>query len=94
VDITIQAKLLKLIEARRFRRVGDTRERPADVRIIAATHHHLGRRAHGGLFREELFHRISVLAEDQHMGRAAQRLGIARSTCYQKLRALGIPPRR
>jgi DNA-binding NtrC family response regulator len=202
MDIAIQAKLLKLIEDRRFRRVGDTRERRADVRIIVATHHHLRRRVQDGLFREDLFYRISVLPlnmpalrfrsgdipalarrilaqlsielgrpepvltpgaervlmvhswpgnlrelrneleramlacgdgpietrhlalepatvpqrfdgsphgtlvdvqrayiqsvldEEQHVERAAQRLGIARSTFYQKLRALGISPRR
>jgi DNA-binding NtrC family response regulator len=61
MDGPIQAKLLKVIEERRFRRVGATRERHADVRIITATHHNLLQRVRDGLFREDLYYRICVL---------------------------------
>lgn len=61
MDLPIQAKLLKVIEEKRFRRIGDTRERHADVRIIAATHHDLHQRVADGLFREDLYFRICVL---------------------------------
>jgi len=61
MDPPIQAKLLKVIEERRFRRVGETRERHADVRVIAATHHTLLQRMRDGLFREDLYYRIAVL---------------------------------
>ncbi len=196
MDVPIQAKLLKIIEEKRFRRIGDTRERRADVRIIAATHHDLPQLVREGRFREDLFYRIGVLSlripplrrrradigalaariveslardldrplpeisratvrelelrpwhgnlrelrntlerallavesgpieprhleperpattaggtleamerayiqhvldEEQHVERAAERLGIPRSTFYQKLRALGLSPRR
>jgi transcriptional regulator of acetoin/glycerol metabolism len=49
---------------------------------------------HGTLVDVQRAYIQSVLDEEQHVERAAQRLGIARSTFYQKLRALGISPRR
>lgn len=61
MDSAIQAKLLKVIEEKRFRRIGDTRERHADVRIIAATHHDLLARVREGKFRADLYYRINVL---------------------------------
>jgi len=61
MDLAIQAKLLKVIEEHRYRRVGDTRERRADVRVLVATHHHLLDRVHEGLFREDLYYRVSVI---------------------------------
>jgi len=61
MDVAVQAKLLKVIEDQRFRRVGEVRERRADVRIIAATHHNLARRVREGLFREDLYFRLDVL---------------------------------
>ena len=61
MDLPVQAKLLKVIEERRFRRVGETRERQADVRVITATHHTLLQRVRDGLFREDLYYRIAVL---------------------------------
>src|SRR5438477_566597 len=61
MDAPIQAKLLKVIEEKRFRRVGETRERHTDVRVIAATHHNLLQRVREGLFREDLYYRIGVL---------------------------------
>ena len=61
MDLPIQAKLLKVIEEKRFRRVGETRERHTDVRIIAATHHDLHQRVQDGLFRRDLYFRICVL---------------------------------
>ena len=61
MDVAVQAKLLKVIEERRFRRVGEVHERRADLRIIAATHHDLLRRVQQGLFREDLYFRLFVL---------------------------------
>ena len=42
VDLQIQPKLLKVLEEKRFRRVGDVRDRQVDVRLIAATHQDMG----------------------------------------------------
>jgi len=61
MEPTVQAKLLKVIEEKRFRRVGDTRERQVDVRIIAATRQDLMRAVRKGRFREDLFYRVGVL---------------------------------
>jgi DNA-binding NtrC family response regulator len=61
MEVAIQAKLLKVIEEHRYRRVGDTRERQSDVRIVVATHHHLLDRVRADRFREDLYYRVSVL---------------------------------
>jgi DNA-binding NtrC family response regulator len=60
-DVAVQSKLLKVIEEKRFRRMGDVRFRTVDVRIIAATHQDLSARMHRGSFRQDLYFRISTL---------------------------------
>ena len=62
MDGPIQAKLLKVIEEKRFRRIGENRERQANVRIIAATHQDLPQLVREGRFREDLYYRIRVLS--------------------------------
>jgi DNA-binding NtrC family response regulator len=62
VDLSVQAKLLKVLEEMRFRRLGDVRDRQVDVRLIAATHRDLGRRVHEEQFREDLYYRIRGVA--------------------------------
>lgn len=57
----LQAKLLGVLEERRFRRLGDDRERKVDVRIIAATHLELEQAVTDGRFRQDLFYRLNVL---------------------------------
>jgi DNA-binding NtrC family response regulator len=61
VDLTVQAKLLKVIEELRFRRLGDVRDRRVDVRLVAATHRDLGRLVQEGKFREDLLYRINAV---------------------------------
>jgi len=61
VDLQVQAKLLKVVEDLRFRRLGDVRDRQVDVRLVAATHQDLGRLVQEKKFREDLFYRISTL---------------------------------
>jgi DNA-binding NtrC family response regulator len=57
----VQPKLLKVLEEKRFRRLGDLRERSVDVRLIAATHHNLPVAVEKGLFRGDLYFRISTI---------------------------------
>jgi two-component system response regulator PilR (NtrC family) len=57
----MQVKLLRVLQERRFRRVGGLEEMQADIRIIAATNQDLTRLISEGRFREDLFYRISVI---------------------------------
>jgi two-component system response regulator HydG len=59
-----QAKLLRMLEDRRVRPLGSTREVPIDVRVIAATHRDLEALAEDGRFRPDLFFRINVVRLD------------------------------
>lgn len=62
VEVGIQPKLLKALEDKTFRRVGDLRQRSVDVRLIAATHHRLLDAVAQGKFRADLYYRISTIA--------------------------------
>lgn len=61
VDLQIQPKLLKVLEEKRFRRVGDVRDRQVDVRLIAATHQDMGQLVREKRFRDDLYFRISTI---------------------------------
>ena len=61
IDLQVQAKLLKVVEDLRFRRLGDVRDRQVDVRLVAATHRDLGRLVPEQKFREDLYYRISAI---------------------------------
>ncbi len=56
-----QAKLLRLLEDRRFERVGGSQPVEVDIRVIAATNKDLSQAISGGGFREDLFYRLNVL---------------------------------
>ncbi len=61
VPLAVQAKLLRVVEARRFRPVGDTKEREARVRLLAASNRDLALEVKERRFREDLFFRLNVL---------------------------------
>ncbi len=57
----VQVKVLRVLQERRFRRLGGTDEVEADIRIIAATNRDLAKMVAEGTFREDLFYRINVI---------------------------------
>ncbi len=61
LPLPIQAKLLRFVESRRFRRVGGLREIEVDVRIVSATNRDLYTMAAAGEFREDLLYRLNTI---------------------------------
>ena len=61
MDVQIQPKLLKVLEEKRFRRVGELRDRQVDVRLIAATHQDLEQLVKEKSFRADLYFRVSTI---------------------------------
>lgn len=61
MPLALQAKLLRVLQEQKFERVGDTKTRQVDVRIIAATNKDLRQMIREGTFREDLFYRINVI---------------------------------
>jgi two-component system, NtrC family, response regulator PilR len=60
-NAVMQVKLLRILQDRRFRRLGGTEEVQADIRVIAATNQDLQKLVSDGRFREDLFYRINVI---------------------------------
>jgi DNA-binding NtrC family response regulator len=60
-DLVIQAKLLKSLDEKTFRRLGEVRDRRVDVQLVAATNHDLLRLCRDGGFRRDLYYRISTI---------------------------------
>ncbi len=61
MEPTLQAKLLRVLQERSFRRVGGVQDLPADVRIVASTNRDLRQMVQRGGFREDLFYRLNVM---------------------------------
>jgi DNA-binding NtrC family response regulator len=61
LDPSVQPKILKVLEEKRFRRLGEVVERRVDVRLLAATNHDLAERVAAGTFRDDLYYRINNL---------------------------------
>ena len=61
MPLAVQAKLLRALESKTVRRVGESRPIPVDVRIIAATNRSLAHCVNDGTFREDLYYRLAVV---------------------------------
>ena len=64
IPLAMQAKLLRVLQERRFERVGGTQTIEADVRVVAATNRDLLKLAKEGKFREDLYYRLNVVKID------------------------------
>ncbi|HKR64603.1 MAG TPA: sigma-54 dependent transcriptional regulator [Thermoanaerobaculia bacterium] len=94
MDPLVQASLLKVLEEKRFRRLGDVKDRTVDVRLIAATHRELQSLVAEGRFRQDFFYRISTL--ELHVPALRERgddiLLIAQNILQRLCRDLGQRP--
>jgi transcriptional regulator with PAS, ATPase and Fis domain len=61
LDLGLQAKLLRVLDSRRLRRLGGREEIALDVHLVAATNRNLGAEVRGGHFRADLFYRLDVV---------------------------------
>lgn len=61
LPLSMQVKLLRVIQEKRIRPIGATKEIPIDARIISATHQNLAERVKEGLFRQDLYYRLNVI---------------------------------
>ncbi|HTL11707.1 MAG TPA: sigma-54 dependent transcriptional regulator [Bdellovibrionota bacterium] len=64
MDVKLQAKLLRVVQEKTFRRVGGTSDIACDVRVVAATNRDLQARVKEGKFRDDLYHRLGRVVID------------------------------
>jgi len=85
LEMAVQAKFLKVIEDKRVRRLGASRERELDVHVIAATNLAMEEAVTAGQFRADLFHRLAVLSFEipPLRERSGDLLRLARHFCSQ-----------
>ena len=73
IDPAVQVKLLRVLETHTFQRVGETKNRKSDFRLVAATNRDLAARVREGAFREDLYYRLNVI--DIHLPALKERPG-------------------
>ena len=96
MSLAAQAKLLRVLTDGQVLRVGSTRPRRVDVRVLVATHRNLEQRVKEGLFREDLFYRLAVVPI--HIPPLRERrddiAGLSDVFCHQIATELKMPRRR
>ncbi len=94
LPIELQAKLLRVLEQREVRRLGETEARPVDFRLFAATHRDLAAEVAAGRFREDLLYRIQEVRVDVPplRDRGDDVLLLARVFLQQLEHQLGLAP--
>jgi len=95
----MQVKLLRALQEREIRRVGENRARPIDVRVLAATNRDLAQGVAGGAFRQDLYYRIRVielhvppLRERRDDILPLARVLLAGSALWMKRKSTGLAP--
>ncbi len=93
--LAAQAKLLRVLETRTFHRVGASASTRVDIRLVAATHRDLPAEIAAGRFREDLFHRLNVVAVSMPplSGRPGDVPVLATYLLRRKAMELALPPR-
>jgi DNA-binding NtrC family response regulator len=61
IGLALQPRILKVVEEKQFRRIGDVRSHSVDIRLITATNRDLGKMARDGSFRSDLYFRINTI---------------------------------
>jgi two-component system response regulator PilR (NtrC family) len=93
LPLHMQVKLLRVIQEKTVRSVGDTREVPTDVRILSATHRRLQDLVKAGKFREDLYYRINVI--ELHVPALRERLDdvplLVKMLLDRVAKAIGVP---
>jgi DNA-binding NtrC family response regulator len=89
LPLELQPKLLRALEAREIRRVGETRPRKVNVRVVSATNRDLEREVNRGRFREDLYFRLSVI--NVRVPPLRERLDDLLILIRVFLQALGVP---
>jgi DNA-binding NtrC family response regulator len=96
MSLAAQAKLLRVLTDGQVLRVGSTRPRRVDVRVLVATHRNLEQRVKEGLFREDLFYRLAVVPihVPPLRDRREDISGLSDVFCHQVATELKMPRRR
>jgi two-component system response regulator PilR (NtrC family) len=93
LPLHMQVKLLRVIQEKAVRPVGETREVPVDVRILSATHRKLEELVQAGRFREDLYYRINVI--ELHVPALRERLDdvpqLVDVLLYRVAKQIGVP---